>query len=379
MFSREMWPIVRDALADASPSIRTQIRVVVAFWLAAVLLQFWDSRNAEGPAGVAELLSAMLGISGVALLGTAHTLQRTMEETTERQSPNVGVLRHGPEAVQQVLLALPALGFAAGVSLGGAAVLMVLRALLGAELLFAITGLLIYGGMAIFAGRTVMSSVRTLFEHATRQAAFAADARNKAAAAQLAALQARMNPHFLFNALNTVASVVRSDPPAAERIVENLSGVLRKTLQRSEGALGTVEDELEYVREYLALEQERRGNRLRVEWDVDDDARTLPLPPLVLQPIVENALTHGLGSRVEGGAIRITVRNGNPFVIRVDDTGEGFPPNWVEGTGLGNLRERLETLYGRRAALSVASDGHGAHVTVSIPVADSSVDPDSNR
>jgi hypothetical protein len=193
MFCREMWPIVRDALADASPSIRTQIRVVVAFWLAAVLLQFWDSRNAEGPAGVAELLSAMLGISGVALLGTAHTLQRTMKETTERQSPNMGVLRHGPEAVQQVLLALPALGFAAGVSLGGAAVLMVLRALLGAELHFAIAGLLIYGSMSILAGHTVMSSVRTLFEHATRQAAFAADARSKAAAAQLAALQAWMN------------------------------------------------------------------------------------------------------------------------------------------------------------------------------------------
>ena len=268
---------------------------------------FWSSGRCgtaatpKGSAGVAEFLSAILGATGVALLGAAHTLQRTMDEAASRPRP-----RGDAAAVQQVLLALPALGFASGVALGAAAALMVLRALLGTEMFLIVVALTMYCGMLVFAGHTVMNSARTLFRHATHQAAMAADARSQAAAAQLAALQARMNPHFLFNALNTVASLVRSDPPAAERVVENLSDVLRQTLRRSAGTIGTVDDELEYVRAYLTLEQERWGNRLRVEWDVDDDARALPLPPLVLQPLVENALKHGIGARLAGGTIRIT-------------------------------------------------------------------------
>jgi signal transduction histidine kinase len=364
--SRDMWPIVRDALVGASPTVRTEIWLVIAAWVTLVLLQVWDSRNAEGPAGVAEFLSAMLGASGMALLGTAHTLQRTMEETSERQSPNTE--GHDALALQQVLLALPAVGFSAGVALGAASVLMVLRGLLGAEIALAAVGTLVYGGMVFFAARTVNSSARTLFDFAARQAGVASDARSEAAAAQLAALQARMNPHFLFNALNTVAALVRSDPPAAERVVESLSGVLRRTLQRAAGKLVTVDDEVEYVRDYLALEQERWGSRLRIHWDVDAAARALEIPPLVLQPIVENALKYGVGARVEGGTVQVTIRRGASLVVRVDDDGEGFPPGWREGTGLGNLRERLRTLYGPGASLDVETDTAGAHVTVTLPM-----------
>ena len=357
-----MWPIVRDALADASPPIRSQIRWVVALWCGLVLLQMWDSRNAEGVAGVAEFLSAVLGVTGVALLGAAHTLQRTMDESASRPRP-----REDAAALQQVLLALPALGFASGVALGAAAALMVLRALLGTEWLLTVAALTAYSSMLLFAGHTVTNSARTLFRHATNQAAMAADARSQAAAAQLAALQARMNPHFLFNALNTVASLVRSNPPAAERVVENLSDVLRQTLHRSAGSVGTVQEELDYVRAYLTLEQERWGSRLRVEWGVDDEARSRSLPPLVLQPLVENALAHGVGSRLTGGTIWITVRAGDSLTIRVKDDGPGFPALWKEGTGLGNLRERLHAIYGERATLAVASEGDGANVTVTLP------------
>lgn len=362
-----MWAIIRDALAESSPAIRAEIRLVIALWVTLVVLQIWDSRNAEGPAGVAEFLSALLAASGVALLGSAHTLRRTMEETAERQSPNTA---HGqdPHGLRQVLLALPAMGFAAGVALGAATVLMVIRGLLGAELLLAVIGTVLYGGLMVFAGRTVNSSARTLFEYARRQTALAADARAEAASAQLAALQARMNPHFLFNALNTVAALVRSDPPAAERTVESLSSVMRKTLQRSAGRLTTVGDEVDYVRDYLALEQERLGSRLRIVWTIDSAAQSLPLPPLVLQPLVENALKHGIGARVEGGTVRITISRGTSLVVRVEDDGEGFPPNWREGTGLGDLRKRLHTLYGARASVDVSSDGEGAHVTVTLPL-----------
>jgi two-component system sensor histidine kinase AlgZ len=323
---------------------------------------------------VAEFLSAMLGASGVALLGTAHTLRRTMEETSERQRPNTPGGAHTAHALQQVLRALPAIGFAAGVALGGATVLMVLRGLLGAELPLAVVGTVVYGVMVVFAARTVNSSTRTLFDHATRQAALAADARSEAAAAQLAALQARMNPHFLFNALNTVAALVRSDPPAAERAVESLSDVLRKTLQRATGKLSSVEEEVDFVREYLALEEHRWGSRLRVVWDVDPSARLLEIPPLILQPLVENAVKYGIGARVEGGTIHITVRRSASLVVCVDDDGEGFPRGWREGTGLGNLRERLRTLYGADASLDVSTNSTGARVTVTLPVIDKSKD-----
>jgi hypothetical protein len=360
-----MWPIVRDALANASPSVRRQIWWVLALWTGLVIGQIWDSRNAHGAAGVAEFLSAVLGATGVAFLGAVNTLQRTMEESVRRRPQS----RDGRDAgaVQQVLVALPLLGFASGVLLGAAAALMVLRALLGTELLLAVVALTAYSGMLVFAGRTITNSTRTLFHHAEQQAAAAAEARGKADAAQLAALQARMNPHFLFNALNTVASLVRSDPPTAERVVENLSGVLRRTLQRSTGHVGTVDEEVDYVRDYLALEQERWGSRLRVEWEIEDDARSLSLPPLVLQPLVENALTHGIGSRLDGGVIRISIRGGEQLTIRVDDDGAGFAPRWKEGTGLGNLRERLQTLYSGGARIDTSSDDTGAHVTVTVP------------
>jgi LytS/YehU family sensor histidine kinase len=100
---------------------------------------------------------------------------------------------------------------------------------------------------------------------------------------------------------------------------------------------------------------------------VDEAARSRALPPLVLQPLVENALAHGIGSRLTGGTIRITVRAGESLTIRVKDDGPGFPARWKEGTGLGNLRERLHAIYGERAALDVAREADGAQVTVTLP------------
>jgi signal transduction histidine kinase len=357
-----LWPIVRDALAGASPGVRRQIRWIVVFWAVMLALQSWDSRNAHGAAGVAEFLSAVLGATGVALLGLSYTLNLTMIEASARKRPDEA------EAVQQVLLALPSTGFTAGVALGSAALLMAVRAALGAELPFALTGLTVYTALMVLAARTVSRSSLTLFQHATHHAAAAAQARSDAALAQLAALQARMNPHFLFNALNTVASLVRSNPAAAEQVVENLSDVLRRTMERSAATMGTVEEEIDYVRSYLALEQERRDDRLHVVWNVEDAARSRALPPLVLQPLVENALRHGLGGRLTGGHIRISVRAPlDETVVSVEDDGIGFPRNWREGMGLGNLRQRLRTLYGDDARLTAESTADGALVTVTVP------------
>jgi len=357
-----MWPIVRDAFAGASAATRGQFRWIALSWIVMFALQVWDSRNGRGAAGVAEFLSAVFGMTGLALLGLAHGLQQAMAEAASRKEHS-----RNP-ALQEVLIALPVLGFAAGALLSAATVLMLLRALLGAELPLAITGIAVYGGLLVVAQRTVARSTRTLFAHASHNATLAAEARSDAGAAQIQALQARMNPHFLFNALNTVASLVRSNPRAAEQVVQDLSDVLRRTLERSSGTSGTLRDEVEYLRSYLALEQQRWGDRLRVEWNVDDAALPAELPPLVLQPLVENSLKHGLTGILEGGTIRVSARaSADRLLLAVQDDGIGFARGWREGTGLGNLRQRLLTHYNGDASLDVSNHSSGARVAVDLP------------
>ena len=358
-----MWPIIRDAFRDASPQIRSQIRWIGVFWALMVTLQIWDSSDGRGVSGVAEFLSALLGCSGAALLGVAYGLQRTLDDVAGRR--RVG---RDLAAVDQVLIALPALGFASGVALGGAMMLMIVRMLLGVEWPLAVVGSTVYLLLIVVAARTVMHSARTLFRHATVQAAAAATARSEATTAQLAALQARLNPHFLFNALNTVASLVRTSPPAAERVVENLSYVLRSTLERTTASSGSVREEVAYVRSYLALEQERWGSRLDVVWNVTDDVLDLALPPLLLQPLVENALRHGLGGRLEGGTIRIEARaDHGQLLIAVTDDGVGFAQHWREGTGLSSVRQRLATLYGSAGSMTIERTPRGASVSITMP------------
>lgn len=357
-----IWPIVRTTIARGSPAVKRLVWQVGAFSGLMVALQIWDSRNARGAAGLAEFLSVMFGVCGVALLGVAATLRLAMGEGAQGDGrvPNPGVAR--------VLLALPVVGFAAGAALGGAALLMVLRAVLGTELPLAIVGALVYTVMIVVAGRTVHHSARTLFDFAAEQARAAADQRTAATTARLEVLRARMNPHVLFNALNTVASLVRSNPPAAERVVMTLSDVLRQTLDRS-STEGTVADELDYVRSCLALEAERWGEQLQVSWHIDDRVLDWSMQPFVIQPLVENALRHGLGSRVDGGRVRIEVAGTDDMLsVAVEDDGLGFPPGWRERNGLGNLRQRLQALFGSAASLAVspASLG-GARVTVRLP------------
>jgi signal transduction histidine kinase len=358
-----MWPIVRDAVAQASDAIKVQFRWIVVSWFVMLALQSWDSRDGRGAAGVAEFFSAVLGITGVGLLGIAYTIQRAMEEAAVRKART-----REAAAVQEVLIALPALGFAAGAALAAATVLMILRGILGTELPLAIAGTVIYGGLLFAAQRTVARSTRTLFTHAANSAALAAEARSDAATAQIQALQARMNPHFLFNALNTVAALVRSDPRTAETVVEHLSDVLRRTLDRSSGTAGTLRDEVDYLRAYLALEEQRWGNRLRIEWNIAEEAVSALLPPLVLQPLVENSLKHGLGGTLEGGAISIGARvAGDRLLLSVEDDGAGFPRGWTEGTGLGNLRQRLIAHYDGQATLDVSNQPSGSRVSIEVP------------
>jgi two-component system LytT family sensor kinase len=273
-----------------------------------------------------------------------------------------------PTRMNEMLLAVPVLSLLSAV-----------LATIGASALFPLVWREWYlaGGLAsmvvvlLYSARLTADSTRFLYRYAREQAAAAERAQAEAADARLHALQAQMNPHFLFNALNTIASLVRTDSRAAEATTENLAAILRRTLDRSRSTVSTVEDEADYLRAYLAIEQERYGDRLSVDWQIDPAALPLRIPPMTLQPLAENALKHGIGGRLEGGRMRIAVaRADGRLRLEVEDDGAGFAADAADGTGLGNLRARLATLYGDRASLTVDRLPRGARVTVELPVAE---------
>jgi LytS/YehU family sensor histidine kinase len=217
----------------------------------------------------------------------------------------------------------------------------------------------------------VTNSTRRLYDWSMNVAASAATAQADADAARIAALQAQMNPHFLFNALNTIASLVGADGARSQRTVQNLTGMLKHTLERSSKPLTTVDDEIQFVRDYLDIERERFGSRLQVTYAVDPAIGTMPVPTMSLQPLVENAIKHAVASRLEGGHIRIKAarRLDRPAIrLTVEDDGPGFGPDTPDGTGLGNLRARLHTLYGSDAMLLTETLPQGARVMVTVPI-----------
>lgn len=201
--------------------------------------------------------------------------------------------------------------------------------------------------------------------------------RHAAVKAQLDALQARTNPHFLFNSINTVASLIPDDPVLAERTIERLAEVLRFTLVSSEHRTVPLARELAITRDYLALHEARFGSRLRWSIDSDPAADDVPVPPLTLQPVVENAVLHGVSRRAAGGEIRIrTRRDAGAVVLEVSDDGPGSAGasaagHQGTGTALRDLRARLELVYGAAATMTTGpAPGQGFRVEIRIPLDD---------
>jgi signal transduction histidine kinase len=182
----------------------------------------------------------------------------------------------------------------------------------------------------------------------------AAEALQSETSAQLALLQAQIEPHFLFNTLANVSSVVESDPKTAKTILEHLNHYLRVSLGRTRRASATLADEIDLVHALLAIAALRLGDRLRYSISVPEALATVALPPLLLQPLVENALEHGIEPALKGGEIHIVAeRHHGALVLSVRDTGVGLDASSPEGVGLANVRARLASLYGARGRLAL--------------------------
>ncbi len=193
--------------------------------------------------------------------------------------------------------------------------------------------------------------------------------RRQLAEARVAALQSRLQPHFLFNTLHAVSATLEDDPGKARRMLVRLSDLLRSVLRLDAPEVSLASD-IEILRPYVELQSIRFGERLDVRIDIPDDLRSYSVPALLLQPLVENAVTHGIGPRAEGGTIVVTAREEHGVLVAcVSDDGVGPPADGArEGIGLGNLRERLDTLYGPAARLTIAPAApRGTRVEVHIP------------
>src|SRR5258708_4374236 len=186
--------------------------------------------------------------------------------------------------------------------------------------------------------------------------------------AELRALKSQVNPHFLFNSLNSLRALIDEDAPRAREAVTRLANMLRYSLQSGQQETVPLDEEIRIVEDYLALEQIRHESRLRVRWEIAAEARLLNVPPMLLQTLVENAVKYGIGTRREGGELVISARiDGAALNIRVSNPGDLAAPTSAAaaragsstGVGLRNASERLKLLFGHRATLSLLAEPAG--------------------
>jgi LytS/YehU family sensor histidine kinase len=196
-------------------------------------------------------------------------------------------------------------------------------------------------------------------------------ARKLAVEARLSSLESRIHPHFLFNTLNSISSLIQEDPKLAERLVERLAALLRFSLDSNQNRTVPLSLELKIVTDYLEIEKARFGDKLRYSIEVPPEILAVEVPPLSVQTLVENSLKHVVAARREGGEVRITGRvSGDRVNIEVVDDGAGFTTGSIKpGHGLDNLQSRLTALFDERAALELSTRGGRTAVTISLPYA----------
>ncbi len=197
-----------------------------------------------------------------------------------------------------------------------------------------------------------------------------AELERQAASAQLRALQAQIEPHFLFNTLANVVSLIDAQPQDARRMLERLIALLRASLSASRAGHGTLGEEFDLCRAYLDILAIRMGGRLQCAVEIEPGLRTLPVPPMLVQPLVENAIQHGLEPKVEGGRVQLRARTlGDQVEVSVEDDGVGFGAlTRGGGVGLSNLRERLASSFaGARLVIEDAQPGTRVRLLLPLP------------
>lgn len=229
-------------------------------------------------------------------------------------------------------------------------------------------------GLVIFAYENFRDHIQATNLRLREQQLEKEQALKLATEAKLASLESKLHPHFLFNTLNSISALISEDPLLADQMVQRLASLLRASLDACEKSSVTLDEEIKLVTNYLEIEKARFRERLNFSIVVEPEIRFQPIPPLTLQPIVENSVKFAVSPMETGGEIRITARreNGN-MILEVWDDGQGFAEEMIpNGHGLDNLQSRLAALFGASANLSIGFQNSGSSVKVSLPLKGSS-------
>lgn len=230
-------------------------------------------------------------------------------------------------------------------------------------------------GLSVFAGRSFFGTEweeKKVEELMARENLKVVSSEKQLVQAQMRMLQAQIEPHFLFNTLANIQSLIARSPDKANLMMDNFIAYLRESLSASRSQEGTVQQEFALVRHYLDLIKIRMADRLQFTLSLAPELESTPMAPMLLQPVVENAIKHGLEPKVAGGTVTVDARQeGGRMVINVEDNGLGFSENAdSKGTGIGltNLRERLAVLYDGRATLDISDANPGTRIRISVPI-----------
>ncbi|MBI2682388.1 MAG: histidine kinase [Acidobacteriales bacterium] len=205
------------------------------------------------------------------------------------------------------------------------------------------------------------SQLMRAFQRVRAREVQAEQLKTELAHSELHALKAQLHPHFLFNTLHSISALIRTNPRSADRMIMRLSDLLRASLDKGGIQEVSLKEELEFLDNYLQIEQVRFQDRLQVRMKIDPEMLDAQVPYLFLQPLAENAIRHGIAQRMEGGQVTVTAaRNGDRLCITLEDNGPGLGPKGaVGGIGVANTRARLERLYGAQQSLSIENRREG--------------------
>lgn len=225
------------------------------------------------------------------------------------------------------------------------------------------------GDLILYSGILALRAILDARERLARQEADSARLNAMLAQAQLAALRLQLEPHFMFNSLNAITGLVREGRnDEAVAMIASMSDLLRRVTDRSERQLVALEEEATFLGKYLDIQTVRFADRLRCRLDIPEELKAARVPDLILQPLVENAIKHGIARQVKGGEVRVTAsRDGEVLRLEVYNDGPALGEDYQPGVGLNNAQRRLAALYGEASSLALSNLAGGVQASISLP------------